>query len=86
MATRSVWENIKVLVQSITDAAVSTTAAVGKTAMIADSLANSGLLMANSNERLVQITTEGKEQRKIKELENEFPGLDFSDFASVLEK
>ena len=80
---RSIWENIKIIIQSITDAMVSSTAAIGKGAQIADSLANSGLLMAQSNERLVEIGTTGKEQRQIEELKKEFPDLDFGNFETT---
>ena len=45
-----------------------------------DSIASAGLIMADSNQRMVKISTVGKEQQRIKELKVEFPDLDMTQF------
>ncbi len=69
---QSIFQNMKMIIQGVADAAGHTTNAVGTVAQTADSLANAGLIMAQSNERIVTIDTDYKEKRRMQEIENEF--------------
>jgi len=66
---RSIWQNIKMLVQGITDTATITTQAVSKVASIGDELASAGLCMAESNHRLIEFENEAKEKRAMSKLQ-----------------
>ena len=72
---RSIWQNIKIIVQGMADALSNTTQAVGTTAAIGNSLANAGLIMAESNEELVKLDTKGDHQDKLQELYSKYPTL-----------
>ena len=72
---RSIWHNIKVLVQSATDAATYSTHAVSTVAQIGDSLALAGLIMAKSNEELVTLDTKGEHAQKLADLKKKYPKI-----------
>ena len=72
---RSLFQSIKLIVQSIADAMTMTSTAVGKIANMADSLAETGVVMADSNKTLVTIETKGKEARKLQELKARYPDI-----------
>lgn len=66
--TRSIWQNIKILFQSITNTATISAEAVSKVARIGDELASAGLCMAESNHKLVSFENEHKEKRAMDKL------------------
>jgi len=73
---RSIWHNLKVLVQSTTDAATYSTHAVSTVAQTADSLAQAGLILAQSNEELVKLDVMGEHQEKLTDLYAKYPALE----------
>jgi len=73
---RSIWMSIKQIFGASADAITHTTHAVSTVALVGDTLAGTGLVMAESNNRMVCLEVKGKEQRRLFELYIEFPELD----------
>ena len=76
---RSIWQSIKQIFAGSADAITSLTITVSKTAQIGESLAQAGLIMAQSNEQIVTRETEGKRQAKLAELNEKYPELEVKD-------
>lgn len=79
---RSIWENVKVIIQGLANAmgyatdAISTAAkAVDTTAETVNEIAKTGHVMAKNNREIVEIESEGKKQFRLKELTTEYPDL-----------
>ncbi len=72
---RSIWANIKMIIQGVADALGSVTNAAGSAANIANELAMTGEVMAISNRKLVSIEVEGKEREALESLNERFPEL-----------
>jgi len=72
---RSVWTNIKIMLQGMTDTVSYTTHATSTVAQIGDSLAQAGLIMSKSNEELVKLDTQGEHAAKMEDLLNKYPAL-----------
>jgi len=72
---RSVWTNIKIMLQGMTDTVSYTTHATSTVAQIGDSLAQAGLIMAKSNEELVTLDTQGEHAAKMEDLMSKYPAL-----------
>lgn len=80
--TRSIWENVKIIVQGLANAAghatdaLSTAAkAVDTSAMAVDELAKTSHVMAKNNREIVEIESEGKKQARLAELTKDYPDL-----------
>lgn len=79
---RSVWENVKVIIQGLANAAghatdaLSTAAkAVDTSAQAIDEMAKTGQVMAKNNREIVEIESEGKKQARLAELTKDYPDL-----------
>jgi len=72
---QSIFSNIARIFQSSADALSSISITVSTTAEIGESLAQAGLTMAESNQELVRIDTEGNHQEKLIELYKRYPSL-----------
>lgn len=79
MNDRSLFQALKDVVNNIADATGTVTSAVNSTAQIADSLAQAGVTMAESNRKLVTIQTKGKMAREISKLKEEFDDLELAE-------
>lgn len=66
---RGIFESIKLMFSSVADVAIHSAGALGTGAKAMNSLANAGLIMAESNEKLVTIKTKGKEAVEMSKLE-----------------
>lgn len=73
--TRSIWENIKIIVQGVADALGYATDAVSTTAQTVDEIAKTGHVMAKNNREIVEIESEGKKQFRLAELTKDYPDL-----------
>ena len=76
LENRSIFSSIKIIFSSAANAMVGLTSAVGKVSLISESLAETGLVMADSNRTLVTLETQGKELEKLKDLQERFPNLE----------
>ena len=72
---RSIFASIKLIFQSIADAIVTVTTATSKTAGMLDSLASTGLVMADSNKTIVTMGTKGKEMEHMERLKKKYPDV-----------
>lgn len=73
--TPSIWESIKRIFNSSANAVTYAAQAVSTTAEAADQLAKAGLIMAESNTRLVKLETKGKEEAMIQQIQDRYPHL-----------
>lgn len=73
---RSIFQNLKLMVQGATDTVTHTAHATSTLAQTGDSLAKAGLIMAKSNERLVTIKVAGQEAMEMDRLKSQFPDLE----------
>lgn len=72
---RSIFASIKLIFQSVADAIVTVTTATSKTAGMLDSLASTGLVMADSNKIIVTMETKGKEMHQMEVLKKKYPDV-----------
>ena len=78
--SRSLFGIFKDSANALGDVVIHSSTAMGTIAATANSLANAGHIMAQSNERMILISTVGKEEQKLEELAKEFPKLDMKQF------
>lgn len=72
---RGIFESIKIMFSSVADVLIHSAGAVGTGAKAMDSLAQTGLVMAESNQRIVSLKTAGKEREMLSMLEEKYPDL-----------
>lgn len=72
---RSIFASLKLIFQSVADAVVTVTTATSKTAGMLDSLASTGLVMADSNKTIVTMETKGKEMDRMAQLKAKYPDV-----------
>lgn len=72
---RSILQNISQAIASITDMICSSASAVSTTAEVADVIADTGLTLATNTQETTVKQSEGRKQRRLKEIQEEFPEL-----------
>ena len=72
---RGILTSIRMLFGSVADVAVETSNAAGTGARSLNALARTGLVMSESQERIVTIRTAAKEQAELRKLKEMYPEL-----------
>ena len=72
---KSLFFNIKMIVQSIANALSGYAVVADTSARMLNELADTGLVMATNNKELVEIESQGKKMERLVELKEKYPKL-----------